>query len=289
MPSFSFRSVVACGSVGLVAALGCVSASEHRQVVGELDHLRQRSAAQADRIERLEAEETYLGDELAQNLEAFEDLSIEYQALAEDAAQLRSSEASLEVKLRGESERLVLSMNNLAQARSEVDRLTSTYTTLMEDLESEVSSGQIEIEQLREGIRVSVSDDIIFASGSAELDPVGRKVLEKVSSQLVKLDHSIEVQGHTDDQGLKASLRERFPTNWELAAARAARVTRLMQERGIPGERLRVVSFASYRPMVSNDSADNRSQNRRIEIRLKPRPREPISSLPDSATPPTGQ
>jgi len=152
----------------------------------------------------------------------------------------------------------------------------------MADLESEVSSGQIEIEQLREGIRVSVSDDIIFASGSAELDPLGRQVLDKVSRQLLDLNHSIEVQGHTDDRGLKASLAGRFPTNWELAAARAARVVRLMQENGIPGERLRVVSFASYLPLAPNDSAENRAQNRRIEIRLKPANDGDIASTADS-------
>jgi chemotaxis protein MotB len=141
----------------------------------------------------------------------------------------------------------------------------------MADLESEVSSGQIEIEQLREGVRVSVSDDIIFASGSAELDPLGRKVLEKVSQQLLALDHSIEVQGHTDDLGLKPSLAEQFPSNWDLAAARASRVVRLMEEQGIPGERMRVVSFASFQPLVPNESPESRAQNRRIEIRLKPK------------------
>ena len=254
----------------LVTSMGCVSATEHQKVSADLDAARRHSTAQTERIERLEAEEHHLSQEFARSLESFEDLSIDHQSLEKESAQLRSSRDDLARKLQQKSQRLALSERSLEKAQGEVSRLASTYTELMADLESEVSSGQIEIEQLREGIRVSVSDDIIFASGSAELDPVGRQVLEKVSKELVALDHSIEVQGHTDDRQLKSTLVDRFPSNWELAAARAARVVRLMMERGISGERLRVVSFASYQPLVANDSDENRAQNRRIEIRLKP-------------------
>lgn len=255
---------------GVASALGCVSATEYRRTVDDRDALRARNAAQAEKIVRLEAEERNLSDELAKNYERFEDLRIEHEALEKAAKELRNSRATLQTRLKAETEQAALIRSELEETKSEVGRLASTYTTLMADLESEVSSGQIEIEQLREGIRVSVSDDIIFASGSAELDPVGKQVLDKVSQELLALDHSIEVQGHTDDRGLKASLAERFPTNWELAAARSARVVRLMQEHGIPGERLRVVSFASFQPLAPNDSPENRAQNRRIEIRLRP-------------------
>ena len=258
----------------LVCSLGglsCVSAVEYRRVTDDLNGFRQRDVAQENQIARLLEQERNLSQELTESLEGFEDLRIEHEVLEQRANRLRESEVVLRRRLKEQSERLEATRNNLTEAKGEVNRLASTYTTLMADLESEVSSGQIEIEQLREGIRVSVSDEIIFASGSAELDPIGRNVLDKVSQQLLALDHSIEVQGHTDDLRLKASLAERFPSNWELAAARAARVVRLMQEKGIAGERLRVVSFASYRPLGPNDDAESRAQNRRIEIRLKPR------------------
>jgi len=274
---------VIAGSLA-ICSLGCVSASEYRRVEGEFDALKRQNVRLTEKTERLEAVQTDLYNELAQNLESFEDLNIEHQVLQERFENLRRSEAGLEMKLGDQSKRLAASTKNLEVARAEVSRLTATYTDLMADLESEVSSGQIEIEQLREGIRVSVSDDIIFASGSADLDPVGREVLDKVSRQLRKLDHAIEVQGHTDDLRLKKSLRDRYPSNWDLAAARAARVVRLMEDQGIDGSRLRVVSFSSFQPLVPNDSPENRSQNRRIEIRLKPRQGK---AIPDSQAPPT--
>ena len=261
----------------LAGLTGCVSATKYRGAEDERNALGRANSAQAEKIARLEAQEENLSNELALSLEGFEDLYVEHHVLQAEAAKLRRANAGLSKKVRVQSKKLLLAEQDLTEVRSEVSRLASTYTTLMADLEAEVSSGQIEIEQLREGIRVSVSDDIIFASGSAELDPVGRQVLEKVTRQLLSLEYSIEVQGHTDDRALKSTLVDRFPSNWELAAARASRVVRLMQEKGIPGERLRVVSLASYEPLAPNDSSENRAQNRRIEIRLKPKPGAPAA------------
>jgi chemotaxis protein MotB len=251
--------------------LGCVTAGTHDEVSTERDRLAVRVKKQDARLKALEASTTSLETELDAALEQYEDLSVQYDALLTETGSLRNTEAELESKLTSQSLELVASQQKLAVATSELDRLTATYTTLMSDLEAEVSSGQIQIEQLKEGIRVNVSDEILFASGSATLDPVGRGVLVRVIEQLSELDHDIEVQGHTDDRRIRGSLAKRYPTNWELAAARASRVVRLMQEKGIEGDRLKVVSFASFEPIASNDNAEDRALNRRIEIRLEPR------------------
>ena len=103
------------------------------------------------------------------------------------------------------------------------------------------------------------------------------EVLEKVAGQLTQLNDFVEVRGHTDNRRIGGALARRFPSNWELAAARAARVVRLLEERGVPGDRLAVVSYGPNVPLVPNDSAENRALNRRIEIRLEPRKAEPES------------
>ena len=149
--------------------------------------------------------------------------------------------------------------------------MQSTYDELVTDLESEVSSGQIEIQRLRDGLRLNVSDDVLFASGSAELDQIGREVLVKVAGRLKELGDFIEVRGHTDDRRIRGNLAKRFPSNWELAAARAARVVRLLEQQGVPGDRLAAVSLGPNDPIATNDSPENRARNRRIEIRLEPR------------------
>ena len=119
------------------------------------------------------------------------------------------------------------------------------------------------------GVR-TVSDEILFPSGSARLDERGRELLEKVAMQVVDKPHRVEVEGHTDDVPITGVLTSRYPTNWELAAARAARVVRLLEQSGIAGPRMRAVSRSEFDPVTANDSPEGRQRNRRIEIRLLP-------------------
>jgi chemotaxis protein MotB len=138
----------------------------------------------------------------------------------------------------------------------------------VKDLEQEVSSGQIQITQLREGLRLGLAQDILFRSGSATLEPYGVELLTKVSDQLAKYPQQVEVQGHTDN--VPVSKSSRWGTNWELAAARAASVVRLFEKQGIDPTHLRAVSYGEHAPVETNDTAEGRARNRRIDIRLKP-------------------
>ncbi|MCH2185641.1 OmpA family protein [Myxococcota bacterium] len=256
--------------------VGCVSRQAHQGVVTERDRLTAQNARLQNEIEILQVSAASLGEELETTLERQEDLLVAQTECVDEVSALRQTESRLGTRLADQSVELVRSQQELETARAELERLTTTYTTLMSDLESEVASGQIQIEQLREGIRVNVSDDILFASGSTRLDPVGQEVLNKLAGQLLSLDHHIEVQGHTDDRPVRGNLSRRFPSNWELAAARAGEVVRLFQQSGIHGERLTLVSFAAYNPIAPNEEPQDRAQNRRIEIRLKPRGRSTV-------------
>jgi chemotaxis protein MotB len=266
------RSACLLTLMALVAhGTGCVTVSKYDGVVDQRDALTGETRQLREQVRNLEVSNASLEEELESTLEQFEDLNIEHASLSKKASTLEASEAELSETLGARERQLAESRIRLDIATEEVGRLTSTYTSLMSDLEAEISSGQIEIEQLREGLRVNVQDDILFASGSARLDPIGRKVLGKVIAHLRKLDHLIEIQGHTDNKRIRGSLAKTYPSNWDLAAARASTVARLMQESGIAGERITVVSHASYAPLAPNDSDENRAQNRRIELRLKPR------------------
>jgi chemotaxis protein MotB len=266
-----------------VVLSGCVMTGEHNEVVSQRDDLASGKKRLEEKVRLLEASNKALTDELDASLEQYEDLDVAREGLVTKVASLETKEAELAASLTETTTELVSSQEKLGKAKTEVERLTSTYTDLMSDLEAEVTSGQIEIEQLREGIRLNVSDEILFKSGSANLDPVGKKVLLKVVGQLKGLEHNIEVQGHTDDRRIRGGLAKRYPTNWELASARASRVVRLMEEGGVSGVRLRVVSLASFQPMASNDTAEGRSLNRRIEIRLLPQQRDALSGDPPDA------
>jgi chemotaxis protein MotB len=97
-----------------------------------------------------------------------------------------------------------------------------------------------------------------------------------VADELRPLDNDIRVDGHTDSTPIDSP---RYPTNWELSAARALAVTRYLSETdGVRSGRLMAAGFGEFRPLVPNDSRDHRAQNRRVEIHL-------LSSVPSDPMP----
>jgi chemotaxis protein MotB len=147
---------------------------------------------------------------------------------------------------------------------------------MMGRLQGELKSGQVEVQQLRDGISVNLAQDILFKSGSADLDKTGRDLLLKVADEFKASKYQVVVTGHTDDQKIGPGLASRYPTNWELGGARAARIVRLFEESGLEKGRLAAVSFADSRPREANTTPAGRAKNRRIEIRL--RPTEPVAT-----------
>ena len=242
--------------LGLLLTSGCVTRGTHDEIVGALE-------GEVDRLERrvrdLERSNQALDQERVALVDEMEDLRQEREVLSKDVAKLAKTKALLSDHLRERDSQV-----------AKLSKLTSTYTGLVEDLESEVADGQIQIEQLREGIRLNLAQDILFRSGSPRLEGSGVAVLRKVASKLEELTHTVEVQGHTDDVPLSAGLARRFGTNWELAAARASSVVRLLEDQGVEPGRLTVISFGEFAPVASNDSPEGRARNRRIEIRLRP-------------------
>ncbi len=123
------------------------------------------------------------------------------------------------------------------------------------------------------GLRVSAADQAIldttlanriveFESGKAELTPAGRKILDEMTAALQKLkDRKVEVIGHTDSAGLRA-------TNQGLSQARAEAVKAYLASHGINGDLLTASGQGPDRPVASNDTADGRARNRRIEFRM---------------------
>jgi len=133
-----------------------------------------------------------------------------------------------------------------------------------------LSGGKIEIQQMRDGINVSLAQDILFKSGSADLGKDGRELLLKVADNLKTSPYQVNVIGHTDNQKIGGNLAKKYPTNWELGAARSAVIVRLFEEAGIAKDRLATVSVADSRPREPNETPEGRERNRRIEIRLRP-------------------
>lgn len=250
---------------------GCVTRTAYDRLDDRYDALdRERDALQVQ-VERLTIERSSLEAQYVEAQESYEDEREARDALEGNLAKVQRQASELDENLDAERLARMEASAALAKREHELAKMQSTYDELVSDLESEVSSGQIEIQRLREGLRLNVSDEVLFASGSAELDARGQEVLIKVAAQLVPLKDAIHVRGHTDDRKIGGALAQRFPTNWELAAARAARVVRLLETKGVSPKRLSAISLGPNDPVAPNDSAENRARNRRIEILLIPK------------------
>jgi chemotaxis protein MotB len=238
------------------------------RVEGERDALAANKRRLEERVRMLEASAESLDSERVALIEEMEALRHAHDALDGDVRRLRQVEREL-------AENLSRREQELASQSQEVDQLKSTYEGLVSDLESEVAAGQIAIQQLRDGLRLDLQEDVLFASGSAEVNAPGQAVLGKVADRVKSVPHRVEVGGHTDDVPIHTA---RFASNWELASARATGVLRILAKRGVDPARLSAVSFAEFAPVAENGTPQGRARNRRIEITLKPVEEQPAAA-----------
>jgi chemotaxis protein MotB len=243
-----------------IALVGCVSNGRFTEVQQQRDLLDARNQALKNEVDEVKQAREALAQEKAMLAQEKTALATEKTALEENLADLKTKEDTLGSKLREREE--------------EAKRLQATYDGLVGNLKKELKAGQIQVQQLRDGLRVNVAQDILFDSGSAAVDKNGTEVLSRVAVQLKKSSHQILVIGHTDNKPIGEALVKRYPTNWELAGARAASVVRLFAHSGLSTKRLLAVSMADAQPVASNATPEGRARNRRIEIRLRPIPPE---------------
>ncbi|QJQ94896.1 MULTISPECIES: OmpA family protein [Halomonadaceae] len=135
---------------------------------------------------------------------------------------------------------------------------------LLPQLEGRMPSG-VSVTQGSEGVTLRIDDNLLFASGQADLTGEGRQVLAGLLETLLAFDGRISVEGHTDNVPISTS---HFPSNWELSGARAIAVVRYLEQRDIDDSRLRAIGYADTQPLESNDTAEGRAANRRVELVL---------------------
>ncbi len=165
------------------------------------------------------------------------------------------------------------------QRKEEILEMKGTYESLLENMESEIQKGKITITQLKGKLKVNMLDEILFASGKTTIKPQGVELLDRVGKILLNVkERAISIEGHTDNVSIGPELRKKYPTNWELSAARATTVARYLQEKiGINPGVLSATGYGEYQPIASNETKEGKARNRRIEILLIPKEISPIS------------
>jgi chemotaxis protein MotB len=114
------------------------------------------------------------------------------------------------------------------------------------------------------GLVIHIEESALFESGKDELKPEAYEPLKLIAQQLATVDNPVRVEGHTDDRPIKTP---RFPSNWELSAARATNVVRyFIEKHNLPPDKLSALGYGEYRPIAGNDTPEGRAQNRRVDI-----------------------
>lgn len=179
-------------------------------------------------------------------------------------AKVAKSQAFMETELEVEYLTSDSEDEMLRQARK-TRELDDKYQALRADLNSEIQQGLANVEKVGDQILISLSAANSFRSGYAELQPTFSDTLRNVGDSVARAGGNVQVSGHTDD--IPIAFSERFDSNWDLSAARAAAVADFFfANNEIDSKRVSVFGYADTKPVADNGNAAGRAQNRRIEI-----------------------
>ena len=240
----------------LLASGGSGAAAEQRagELSATLDAEKQVSARALSQVELLNQQIAALRRQIG----ALED--------ALNASEARDRESNTKIADLGKRLNVAL-----AQRVQELNRYRSDFFGRLREILSDRENIRIV------GDRFVFQSEVLFPTGSADINPQGLIEMKKLADAVVELNKEIpddinwvlRVDGHTDNVPLSGT--GRYRDNWELSSARATAVVKFLIANGVPANRLVAAGFGEYQPLEADDNSDARSRNRRIELKLTER------------------
>ncbi len=145
------------------------------------------------------------------------------------------------------------------------------FAQLKDALENELNENRVVISQLKNRMTViTLTNEVLFNSGSAEIKPAGKKVLSLIAESLNAYpERAISIEGHTDN--IPIGKNSIYESNWDLSGARALAALNFFQQNNqVSPNRLQLVGYGEYHPVSNNETSEGRALNRRIEIKMLP-------------------
>jgi chemotaxis protein MotB len=256
---------------------GCVTRKEYDALAADLAKTRDELTQSQDEAQQLSVAlreaEIALDNYAARIAELEDDLEL---------AELRAVDAETELaQILKDSAQLAASVEEMQQALAELKRLrakaeirAAMYRSVLGKFQHMIDNGQLEAKVVDGRMVLQLQTDILFPSGSARLSTEGAATIRTVGELLAEIpERKFQVEGHTDNVPINTQL---YPSNWQLASARAINVATEMIAAGLPDTRVSAAAFADTRPAASNQTDEGRAKNRRIEIVIVP----DLSDLP---------
>src|SRR5690606_14177142 len=265
---------------------GCVKKSTHEVALARLAaarregetlqmRLEEREAALTRELDGVRAERERTETELRGRIETLERDQRTLESLRSQSVdrfnQARAEIGRLETLLnrRGsEFQALQERLETLSAIEREIRDRNRIYEETLGRFQSLIDGGRVSVNIVRGRMVIQLPQDILFSSGSATVGAEGRATLAEIGGVLSELtDRAFQVEGHTDNVPIST---DRFPSNWELSSARALSVVRVLIQAGVAPANVSGAGFGEFQPVASNDDAESRRRNRRIEIVMLP-------------------
>jgi chemotaxis protein MotB len=229
----------------------------------------------------------------------------EYETKAQEAEASKKQVAALSAQASQAQEKLTASQQQIDQLKETVGLAQSQAITddqksqleeakramqeaqergkLVDDLQAKfkrmIDAGHLKVTTRHGRAVLQLRNDVLFATGEAEVKPDGKQAITEVASTLRQVGSKrFQVAGHTDSAPITTDKKKEFPSNWELSAARAIAVVKLLVAQGVDPGMLSAAGYGPYDPIASNATPEGEAKNRRIEITLVPRVAELITS-----------
>ena len=269
----------------LLLLSACVSSGKHEAALAEMDSIRQSLGSAQEEINRnqqqIKKTEQELDAAKMQNALAQEEISRNQQQIKKAEQKLESAKMQvvsaveelmkLEARKQDLQEELSESqtqMTTLRNIENETKRRNQIYEKFVNRLKTMIDGGQLTVSIEQGRIVINLPNNVLFKSGSANLNPEGEEALTQIASVLSQFsDRRFQIEGHTDNKPIKSA---RFPSNWELSTSRALTVVHLLTDMDVDPENISAAGFGEFRPRADNEIEEGRQLNRRIEIIMLP-------------------
>ena len=269
----------------LLLLSACVSSSKHEAALAEMDTVRQSLGSAQEEINRnqqqIKKTEQELDSAKMQNALAQEEINRNQQQIMKTEQELESAKMQvvsaveelmkLEARKQDLQEELSESqaqMTTLRNIENETKRRNQIYEKFVNRLKTMIDGGQLTVSIEQGRIVINLPNNVLFKSGSANLNPEGEEALTQIASVLSQFsDRRFQIEGHTDNKPIKSA---RFPSNWELSTSRALTVVHLLTDMDVDPENISAAGFGEFRPRADNEIEEGRQLNRRIEIIMLP-------------------
>ena len=250
--------------------------NERDKLCANLSAKEKENAALKNTINDLTGKNKYLTDQYNSLVARNDELQAKYNSMIDEslsrteqynkALKAKSDELKMKEQLLSERERTLKEMQQIIARQ---DSITKRLNTILRNALLGFNSDELSVEIKNGKVYVSMTDKLLFKSGSSAVEEKGKEALKLLSEVLVK-NHDIDilVEGHTDNVPIRTSI---YKDNWDLSVARATSIVRILStEYKIVPTRLTASGRGEYFPKSGNDSAEGRARNRRTEIILSP-------------------